>query len=209
MKTEIELTHTVSLDKDFFKFLKQKGCLEQYFNNLKGRKKTVEAVKSFFESQDVFCSVLNSAFSWDSSPEGYKFWAGIAEEWRKLCYPEWCRGNCRVKVRWVDLEAWTKAFEGDLLAGKRYIVRDNSWNRPALGMWQDGVWNFFDLESNTGWINVVGLCPAEGVLILSDYPVEKFLVNGPAKQTSSQKFVKVLLPDGRVWWVIYNENCVL
>ena len=213
MKTKIELTHTISLDKDFFEFLKQKDCLEQYFSNLKNRKKSTKAVKEFFEYQKkegTLDGVLYQAFCWMETPEGHDFWSKIVNEWNKLCYPEWCKGrNCEVKALWVDLEAWTKVFEfnGGLLVGRQYSVRDNSWNRPALTVWQKNVWNFSDC--NTGWINVKDLCPVEGVLILSDYPIEKVLVNGPAGESYSHKFIKVLLPDGRIWWVIYNESYVL
>lgn len=217
MKTETTVTLTISLDKDFFKFLRQKNCLRQYVKNVENYMKYVEmsgSPRRFFDSLEKEGTVntpLYSAFGWAGCPEGYKFWSDLAGEWFKQCLPEWesRSGNPRVITHWVDVEAWEEVFTAEkLLAGKRYCVRDNSWNRPAyLTTWQKDVWDFFDPES--GWLDLVTLCPREGLLILSDYPVKKTLVNGPGGKNYPEKFVKVLLPNGRPWWVIYNENWVI
>lgn len=214
MKTEIEITLVISLDKDFFEFLKQKNCLEEYISNVKIQKKN--DVRRFFENlggeslniNDVDW-VLTAAFPWSTSPEGHNFWSNIKKQWHNLCITEWCKDKA-YEVQWLDVEAWEEVFTDKLLAGKRYIIRDSSWNRPALEVWQSDTWEYFDKNGHGfGWRNLVSLCPEEGVLILSDYPVKKTLVDEPGHKELSREFIKVLLPDGRAWWVLYDKHSVL
>lgn len=65
----------------FFRFMKESRCYGQYKTNLKRYQSLLgitDASRQFYD--------LSSAFSWQGTKEGYRFWNAKHNKWLGICY---------------------------------------------------------------------------------------------------------------------------
>lgn len=76
-----DIEETEVPDEQFFKFLKRNDIYGKFLNNINnvGRK-----IKYFFERADK-SAYVSSAFNWDRTPEGFKYWDDINRKWLIEC----------------------------------------------------------------------------------------------------------------------------
>ena len=68
--------------KKFYKFLKANGCLQSYITNVINYNKFNNSTKEYLEKNNIIGFLkeydnIQSAFLWDRTKEGHKFWENI------------------------------------------------------------------------------------------------------------------------------------
>ena len=70
------------IEKIFYRFLKEENVFISYFKNLY-RKYKMESNKQLSILLRAYqIDLIDYAFSWATTPQGYKFWQTINEKWK-------------------------------------------------------------------------------------------------------------------------------
>ena len=70
-------------------FLRNRGLLQKFIRNLKddwSHWKIKGKVQEYFNDYERAPNAISSAFAWDETPEGHKFWDRINTQRRKSCH---------------------------------------------------------------------------------------------------------------------------
>lgn len=212
MKTTIKVTIDVSWE-DLKDFLEKRNLLESYVKNRINYKGEGKAP---FSNDLIPESWISSAFTWVLTPEKEDFWATVSHEW--VCYLQRevlqnLTGNEKriIDYRWDGdpLHSLIDYYHSRNLQGRRYEVRDNSWNRevqdqdPELWENDDKTWRSLVINAENA---------KKGCLILSEYPETKMIKwkgMGGRVEILERRFIKVLVPGtNKIQWVLFDPNWV-
>lgn len=68
-----------------FKFLEEDSTIKTCFiNNLQARGKTLDRYMFLLKERHAYDRFFSSAFSWEDSPEGFRYWSDIANKFHNL-----------------------------------------------------------------------------------------------------------------------------
>ena len=69
-------------------FLRKRGLLLKFIRNMKedwSLWKEIGKIQEYFNDYEKAPNAISSAFAWEQTPEGHKFWDRISSQRRKSC----------------------------------------------------------------------------------------------------------------------------
>lgn len=92
------------IKEQFFKFLEENNCKDEYFNNNKLQIGDRSWVKSFncLLHEDPVC-LIQDAFKWSETDKGHNFWSDLSYEWDNI----YCNYLSKGKIYYKLDEIWS------------------------------------------------------------------------------------------------------
>lgn len=78
------MTPSNNIMQQFIIFLYKNNALKPYKDNLlKAHKKAplIYKINPFYEKKSSYASLISTAFIWDDTPQGFKFWSNLSIQW--------------------------------------------------------------------------------------------------------------------------------